>query len=385
MVTDKPPAGGYMPGIPRRSTPFLLITLVTLLFIIPALSQVTIENKEHNVSMTIAAWMQPRYDYEEADGGDAISRFSIRRVLIDFSGHAFSERLTYRVQPEFSDTDLPHARNVYPLLLYVNYEFSPGAQIRFGQFAVPFHWHFYVPQQGLYFYERSIASADFGTFGGWDKGVLFHGTTRLGDRPFRYGLSIIDGEGFNRRKNRDTGHTFSAQAVYAAMGTFPAGEPDVRRSGEPQLTIGAGVQYGMDSEARDWTLGRSPNRRADFFIATVFARYAYQGLSFIGEGFFRNVMPESPVVDDFNGNAFTIAGGYMIVPDRVEFVARYTGLHYDTDLDDADASELGVGFNFYFRGHNAQLRIQYQRIDSGAWAPGGNYDHFVVEAQIQFF
>lgn len=365
-------------------TVILLLPLM-LFYTVPALTQVTVENKEKNISTTIAAWMQPRYDYFEPDGGNAISRFSIRRVLLDIRGHAFSENLTYRITPEFSDLDLNFARNVYPILLYINYAFSPEAQIMFGQFSVPFHWHFFVPLPGLYFYERSLASADFGTFGGWDKGVMFHGTTRMGEQPFRYAFAVIDGEGFNRRKNRDTGHTFSAQAVYAPMGTFPAGESDFRRSEDPQLTIGAGVQYGMDSEARNWTLGRSPNDRADFFTGTVFTRFAYLGLSLIGEGYYRQVMPEAAAVDDFNGHAYTIAGGYFIIPNRIEAIARYTGLTYDTDLTDSDASELGLGFNIFFHGHNAQLRVQYQKIDRGVWAPGNSYDQFVIEAQIQFF
>jgi len=362
-----------------------LVLLICLFISLPALTQVTIENKEHNISTTIAAWMQPRYDYFEPDGGDAISRFSIRRVLLDIRGHAFSEKFTYRITPEFSDLDLNFARNVYPILLHINYAFSPEAQIMFGQIAVPFHWHFYVPLPGLYFYERSLASADFGTFGGWDKGVMFHGNARLGEQPFRYAFAIIDGEGFNRRKTRNTGHTFSAQTVYAAMGGFPVGESDFRRSEEPQLTIGLGLQYGMDSEARNWTLGRSPNNRADFFTGTVFTRFAYRGLSLIGEGYYRQVMPEAGAVDDFDGNAFTIAGGYMVVPERLELIARYTGLNYDTDLDNADSSELGVGFNIFFNGHNAQLRVQYQKIEHGAMAPGSSFDQFVIEAQVHFF
>jgi len=359
--------------------------LVLSLFMIPAMSQVTIENKEHNISTTIAAWMQPRYDFFEPDGGEAISRFSIRRVLLDIRGHAFTEKFTYRITPEYSDLDLAHARNVYPILLHINYAFSPEAQIMFGQIAVPFHWHFFVPLPGLYFYERSLASADFGTFGGWDKGVMFHGNTQLGEQPFRYAFAVIDGEGFNRRKNRNTGHTFSAQAVYAPLGTMPAGESDFRRSEDPQLTIGLGLQYGMDSEARNWTLGRSPNNRADFLTGTVFTRFAYLGFSLIGEGFYRNVMPEAAAVDNFNGNAYTIAAGYMILPDRVEFIARYTGLNYDTDLTNGDSSELGVGFNFYFRGHNAQLRTQYQKIEHGIAVPGSSFDQFVIEAQVHFF
>ncbi len=360
--------------------------LIALMFLVkPVVSQVTIENKERNISTTIAAWMQPRYDYFEPDGGDAISRFSIRRVLLDIRGHAFSEKFTYRITPEFSDLDLNFARNVYPILLHINYAFSPEAQIMFGQIAVPFHWHFYVPLPGLYFYERSLASADFGTFGGWDKGVMFHGNTQLGEQPFSYAFAVIDGEGFNRRKTTNTGHTFSAQAVYAALGSFPVGESDFRRSEEPQLTIGVGLQYGMESEARDWTLGRSPNNRVDFFTGTVFSRFAYKGLSLIGEGYYRQVMPEAGAVDDFNGNAYTVAGGYMVIPERIEVIARYTGLNYVTDLDDADASELGVGFNLFFNGHNAQLRVQYQKIEHSAMAPGSSFDQFVIEAQVYFF
>ncbi len=360
--------------------------LLLLLLIVPATrSQITVVNSEKNVSVTIAAWMQPRYDFYAVDDGDQISRFSIRRVLLDIRGHAFSEKFTYRVTPELSDLDLSHARNVYPILLYVNYAFSSGAQIMFGQFPVPFHWHFYVPLPGLYFYERSMASNDFGTFGGWDKGIMLHGSARIGGQPFRYGLALIDGEGFNRRKNRDTGHTVSAQAVYALTGILPPGESDLRGSRDPQLTLGLGGQFGWENEARDWSLGMASERRGDFTAGTAFARFAFRGLSIIGEGFYRKVDPKAASLDSYTGNAYTVSAGYMVIPSRFELIGRYTGLDYHTGIDNTNASEWGAGCNIFFSGHNAQLRIQYQRVDRGPLLTGGNYGQFVIEAQIHFF
>ncbi len=154
---------------------------------------------DENYRLHIGGWIQPRYEYQNRSDRDpeATSSFFMRRVRLDVRGHVFTPDLTFRVLSE-------HARTSDLRDGCINYAFTPGFQVRFGQFTAPFQWHRYVSPRRQHFADRGVPSETFGWFQGRDVGVMTHG--RLGDDKLVYGIGFFDGAGRNVATSNSDGH-----------------------------------------------------------------------------------------------------------------------------------------------------------------------------------
>lgn len=325
-------------------------------------------------SIRIGGWIQPRYELSLREGDENLSSFYLRRVRIDARGHVLTQRLTYRIMPEL-------ARTASMRDAWANYAFSPVAQVRFGQFQLPFQWHRFVPGRTLHFAERGLPSETFGFPTGRDIGVMLHGA----DPGLRwsYGLGIFDGAGQNVQFSNSAGNVASARASVAVTGVLPTEEVDYRQSAVPQLAVGIGIQAAHRNEARTWDLGRSPagNARASYLVGTLDTSLRWGGISLAADAYVRSVAPDDSAVEDYHGWGYMISGGYMVMPRLVELVGRYSDLRLDADDPATGLSQWGAGVNVYLRAHDLKLRGQYLH-DSGHI--GGDVGRVIFELHVQF-
>jgi hypothetical protein len=312
-----------------------------------------LRSPDDNFRLNIGGWLQPRYEYTDRSGdADNLSSFFMRRVRLDLRGNVFTPDLTFRVMSEFART--ANLRDGW-----INYEFDPKLQTRFGQYTVPFQWHRYVGPRRQHFAERSLVSETFGFPQGRDIGVGLHGANPA--QTFAYAVGLFDGAGRNIELSDSSGNMASGRIGYALLGTVPREESDLAWSESPMLAIGAGLQGATRNQARQWDLGRSllENRRADWATATGDVRFALRGFSIAGEGYVRRVQPDDPLVDDYSGTGWGATAGYFIMPETCELVSRYNHLRLDSDDSDTQETEWGLGLNVYHRGHDWKTRINY--------------------------
>ena len=97
-----------------------------------------------NFGLDIGGWLQPRFEYTHESDDENITRFRLRRARLDFRGHVFDERLTYRLMSEF-------AGNVTLRDGWIDYAFDEAAHLRAGQFTVPFQWHRFIGPRHQHF------------------------------------------------------------------------------------------------------------------------------------------------------------------------------------------------------------------------------------------
>lgn len=341
-------------------------------------AQVTLaEDPERDVLVTLRGRVQPRFQLELRDELEDRSSFFMRRVRLDVRGHVLTESLTFRIYPA-----LERSANLRDG--WINYAFSPEAELRFGQYTVPFQWHRFISSTRLHFAERALASATFGFPSGRDIGLMLHG--RLEDRGLGYAVGIFDGAGRNVRESDSSGNMVSARVVHAVLGEIPRDETDFRRSPEPDLAVGLAGQSAWRNAARDWSLGRSPTgvARGDWVTGTAFAHLSWQGVSLTADGYLRHVSPEAPTVEGYDGWAFMVTGGYAVLPERLEAVARVSRVKLDRDDPTTRETEWGLGVNVYQRGHLAKTRVQWlARRNTGPTGP--EVDHtLLVEQHLMF-
>lgn len=348
----------------------------------PLGAQIVLEDPDRNMTMRISGRVQPRYEYSGLHDSEDRSSVYLRRVRLDVQGQIFSDRLTYRIMPELART--ANLRDAW-----MNYEFSPRAQVRAGQFTVPFQWHRFVSSSRQHFPERGEPSETFGFPNGRDIGLMLHGQTA--DRRIGYAAGVFDGAGRNVQFSNSTGHMASARVGVAALGTLPREEGDFRRAHHsPNVAFGVGVQAANRNEARTWDLGRSPagNHRGDWITGTVDAHLLYRGLSVATDAYLRRVIPDDPAVDDYRGVGFMVTGGFALLPDRLDLVGRFSELFLDRDVTETRENEWGAGINVYHRGHDSKIRVTYlaRRTFRGAVGAGdfGTDGRFIVEYHVQF-
>lgn len=355
------------------------LKLLTLLVVAPLLwpANTVAQVAPAETTLNIGGWIQPRYEFSLRDDAENLSSFYLRRVRLDVRGQVIWPELTYRVMPEMART--ANLRDAW-----LNYAFSPSAQVRVGQFTVPFQWHRYVGPRRQHFAERGVPSETFGFPTGRDVGIMLHGQNPAG--TLGYALGVFDGFGRNTALSNSDGHMASGRLTWAALGPLPREESDLARREEPGLSLGLGIQGANKNEARAWDLGRSPaaNRRADYVAGTADVSLRWMGFSLAADGYLRQVSPDDPAVDSYSGWGFMITSGFFILPQRLEAVARFSELRLDADVEETRRREAGLGVNIYHRGHDVKTRIQFL-TDHGHY-PAELFRNglFLVEFHIQF-
>ncbi len=312
--------------------------------------------------------VQARYEYFSPEAGEDLSSFYLRRVRLDFRGHIFDSRFSFRIMP-----DLARAATLRDG--WIHYAFSPAANITAGQMVVPFHRQRSVSGMRQHFTERSIPSETFGMPSGYDIGVMFHGSRP--DMRLRYAAGVYDGVGRNTKQSNSNGNLASARIMGAALGRIATDETDRAISETPNVTLGLGAMGATKNEVRNWALGRAADNRADFISATADIHLAWQGFSGAFDYYFRHVSPEA--TGGYTGDGFLVTGGYLI-GGRYEPVVRYSRLILDRRDDNTENRQTGGGLNIYHRGHNLKTRINYFREDNA-----GLIDNtFLVESHLSF-
>lgn len=182
----------------RKVYPAIVIRFLGLLMffplaMIPAFSQLKETAVSANRPVEFSAFAQFRYT---AYSSDEVDTFSLRRVRLAFSAAVLSN-LDFKVQ-------LEQTKSVSLIEAYLSYSLNHWAQLRAGQFKIPFSYENLKGSSELDFINRSTVvetlcpGRDIGSQGR-DIGAL----VRLYTSFFEASLGLFNGSGINRLDNDD--------------------------------------------------------------------------------------------------------------------------------------------------------------------------------------
>lgn len=358
-----------------------LTTILVLLFMGQPLSQDLIAEtlSKWTDNLSLDGRVQPRYEFTDSSGTkENNSSFYLRRVRLNVTGEV-TESVSFRFMPEL-------AREASMRDVWVNIAFSDQAQLRMGQFPLPFHWHRYVSSSMQHFVERGVPSLQLAYPTGYDKGLMLHG--KASNESFEYEVGVFDGGGRNTKFSPSDGHVFSGRLTSAIIGELPNSEGEIYRSEFPNLALAGGIQGGNKNEGRDWDLQNigGGHERADFLSFTADFHFQYQGFSLASDFYQRFVDPEDPAIDAFEGRGYMVTAGITILPGALEAVGRFSELHLDNDLSDSHRQEWGGGLNIYHDDHDLKTHVQYLRDgQAGPQVEGFEWTgSFIVQHHILF-
>ncbi|MFH1747201.1 MAG: porin [Planctomycetota bacterium] len=341
-------------------------------------------------------YLLPRQERDDRTG------FDMQRLRICFSGHAYSEDLTYLLELR---TD---AANSYDAILswaYIDYRLCDSVRFRFGKFKGASTRANTTAHHNLQMISRPMVDAVFGA--GFVLGARMHG--QLFENKVDYYLDVVNS--LSQGENFGGGRTITAdpaeldgnpailfRVVWHALAENNAkdfvSQSDIER--HESLAFDLGFHYLFNDDAGDLQTTRIPFPRRTILEGGwgltntnglqihqmgLDAAFKYQGFSAIGEYIIRMVDPRragrTPFApwwlltgDDSSTaqhGAYVQAGYFLPIPgheNKIEAVARVGAISALAE-DQECTWEYGAGLNYYLEGNNVKLMtdvIKYSEV-----------------------
>ena len=313
-------------------------------------------------SLTIGARAQVRWTLDDREDGSSdttgsgvghpdgpVSAFDVPRLRLTLSGGAFRPWLKYSFQFDFSRTAGEGASKIKDVVLEIR---PTGQPFRFqaGQFKAPFGLQQLTSSGRLQFVDRAITDAKFNP--GRDMGAMFSGT--FAGRRAGYDVGVFNGSGESLRQNTGS-HLLVGRLFFQPLGSYALSESSVDAAAKPVVHIGTAARTGKQIRGRTTTgvVEEADNQAA---MNVEFAFKAARLYS-TAEYFWMTDEQENPQIGpDIDSRGFHAQAGYMLVPKTIEIGVLYARITPDTEVSDADTSELRGVFGYYFQAHGLKLQ-----------------------------
>lgn len=309
--------------------------------------------------------LQPQYEYLSIEDGEDTNTFLIKRAQLRLLGNIFDPRLKYKMMLQGTTTS-SGSDELSLRDLWIDWQWKKYFQIMVGQFFVYYDYENLQPSWALPLVDRSIINANLGFER--DIGVQLHGNL-FSDR-LNYHLYMMNGDGRNTLNTNDE-FFYGARLGCHILGTQQYLLSDIETSNSPHLTLGASFLHDTGKASLN------DNRLNRFTTDLAFRYKGFSALSLVN--FVRN---ENKDVTDYGllGQA-----GYFIIPERLELAGRWAKVIKDGALgtNTVDPHEFSFGLNYYIKGHNAKLQVDYSRLLNNASTQDRDDDR--VRLQLQLF
>lgn len=336
---------------------------------------VTVALREPSLSLTLSGRVDVRATLTVPPTGDAQTEVSIRTVRLVLSGHAFSPDVRFYTQLALAPADF-EAGSSSPLYdAWVSWTRLRDAQLRVGQFFVPFDRARTVRESSLQFVDRQAVVGELNL--DRDAGIELSSRDLFGwGGRLQYALGVFSGEGRNRA-GAVAGFLYVARLQVNPFGAFDDNiEGDLERRHAPRLAVGVAGAYNQRSTRARSTLGATlTHGDFDFFHAAADLHLKWYGISLLAEALWRHAdapyhayTASMQAQREWSRSAWGAFAqlGVVFVP-RLEAVVRYG---YTDSIGDTDpelqrqvatqGNELAAGLNWYIDGHAYKVQADWQ-------------------------
>jgi phosphate-selective porin len=327
-------------------------------------------------TLTMGGYVQGELD-AGADGDSrfpASDRFFLRRARLTASGRATST-LTYRLQAELAGgLGASSGVNASMTDAYVEWTRFPQAHVRFGQFKTPFGREWLVSSTQTVTIERSLMSDRLTV----NRQIGVEASGDAYDKRVGYLAAVVNGNGRNTtvNDNRDFMYIVRGHAAPWQVGTGT------------RVEIGVNAFWSRDtrlSMSKDFRLDSTPETSAADNLFTGrrsgagLDEHFQQGIWSIDAEWLRVRFEQ-----DAAGAPVVTSQGWYVMPSAfvfrrlVQAVGRYEWYRPDVHVDGNATSTWLGGLNYYARGDNAKLMVDYLWVTT----PDAT-DHAKLLARVQ--
>ena len=302
-----------------------------------------------------------RGDARFTDGND---RFYLRRARLNATGR-FLEEFDFRLELDLAGS-LANTTGLRAQMTdgYINWNRFTAANVKAGQFKTPFGFEQLYGDPRLLTIERSMVndrltlSRQIGAQVGGD----------LADKRVSYAIGAFNGNSVN--------NNFNDNGKFTWVGRL-SGIPWQHGSGDGAMSWSVGAN-GFTSE--DTALAEPSEFRFDSTPATAAADNLFTGKR-RGAGLDTEILAgpfelwvEALQVrwepDSNRPRAQLDSGGWYVqaslyaVPKKLQLVAKYETFDPDRDTGKNETNTGTLGLNYYIKGHDLKLMLDYLRVDA---------------------
>ncbi|MGR3318304.1 MAG: porin [Candidatus Anammoxibacter sp.] len=343
-------------------------------------------------SMKTNGRMQFRYSFEDFDRKDDDSSFRLRRARIKWTGHAYKD-FKYKIELALRSSGTKDGSKGVELIdWWADYTRYPFANIRFGQWKVPFNRQRVVSSENLQLIDRSVANFEFAL----NRQIGVQGFGKLFDKKLEYYFGFFNGNGRNESRNDNNEHMFLFRTSYNLLGGYGKGisevESDIAYSEKPLAHISGAIAFDSTEDVtldlEDVTVDMEglvvavPASEADRTSIVVEYGFKYKGFSAIGEYYWRKTygIADTNIIDQ----GFFAQAGYFLIPKKFEVTGRYSLVDFDDELKADATRETTFGLNWFFAEHKSKLQFNATRIDNEKPGPDDIDYKYRFQYQLSF-
>ena len=358
--------------------------------------------KDSSFSMKFSTRFQTLYVGElDLNSEEYADQFLVRRARFKFDGHAYTPKLTYKIELGLSNRDhgspIPETSNTARIILdaVIKWKFYNNMQLWLGQTKLPGNRERVISSQKLQFVDRSLVNSRYTL--DRDIGIQLHNKHKFGENfVVKEALALSMGEGRNITSNNMGGYDYTARIEFLPLGEFTSkGDyfgSDLSREKSPKLAIGltydfldgAARQRGQQGKfMRDSAGDLYPTDLATLFVDAIFK---YQGFSLAGE--YANKKNQDGIVIDlaggktlkyYSGTGYVAQAGYLF-GNNLEVAGRYTAIQPDdvTISGISEQTEYTLGLSKYIKGHSLKIQNDYSLLGTST-----GMDEFRVRFQVE--
>lgn len=326
-------------------------------------------SEDKNFEMKIGGRLQLRYWYYEPEHDQGYqayiardtsafkmdtSSFEVYQARFYFGGHVFGPKWRYFVQLDFSNQRIFQDG-------YIDYHAFDFFSLLAGRFRPPYTRQKITSGTVLLTPKRSIENDFFNV--GRDVGLMAYGGFLKNRLTYQIGMFNGDGEGApGLQTNTGKIHMGVGRVIIAPLGEVTMTEARYKKVEGFHFAIGGSYAYNkppIDPD-RDGDVDNAMDKRWGAEYAIAWSRLFISG-ELNGKDY-RYYMPSYLNFPNVVSLGWYSQGGLLIIPNRLQGVARYSWLdpntaNHHSDATDADIrQEYTVGLNYFI--HNIRVDMQ---------------------------
>jgi hypothetical protein len=326
----------------------------------------------------------------------------VRRSRLKFSGKAYSDKLSYKVELGLTSRDIGtnkefgQGRDASRIILdaLLKYRFQKHWTLWIGQTKLPGNRERVVSSANLQFVDRSLVNSRFNI--DRDMGIQLRGKLKAGQMVFEPKFSISNGEGRNITEGNHGGLCYTARLDWLPFGQFEGKKQDyilsdINRQSKPKLAIGITANENQNTVRQQGQLGSFVIDSMGNFVESTLshieadAHFKFKGFSALVEwAKTTGSNKQSDVSSKFmTGEGINAQVGYLL-HSNWELSARYTEVEPDSDVSGIkQQKEYTLGFSKYIVGHSLKVQSDFAAVQNDISTDQNTY-RCRIQVEMQF-
>lgn len=359
-------------------------------------SGITVYKGDNGEYVKLGGRIQIQYYREDPDTGSTTDELFFRRLRPYVEGSLHPDWLG-KFQIDFGKAEGDNEVAIKDA--YMQYKGYENMKVTFGNANFPFSREFLTSSKNQQLVERTfVGDHNYGTP---DRNIGLHLTGHSGDKKLTWAASAasasIDPDNskldfdtpVNRNADFNDGWMFGGRVDFHPFGFLKFSQGDF--TGDMKATIGvAAFTWSNDDDNNTFTPGCGSKCDVDTVTGyEVSGAFRAGGFSVDAEyNLFDAELTENGITGGIYRNSQTelknwsVEGGYMVIPNRLELVAGYSS--QDADNYTNEWNRTSIGANYFFRKHDVKVQLTWQMNEDMDGIPGNDADEVFLQTQYVF-